>query len=163
MRPGEAARRRQRRGRGADAARPPRSNARLQRIKSYRWNTGRLPPDMLDNMTPSEKAFLEEYEELLTDYSTDEDADRHLDLFLDMKPPRDPFVKVLVRKTLGDIDFKFMVRVLCFRARGARAWRADDRAAGDREAGKGLGGDAPAGRGGAPHPRGPARTHRGVR
>ena len=73
---------------------------------------------MLENMTPSEKAFLEEYEELLTDYSTDEDADRHLDLFLDMKPPRDPFVKVLVRKTLGDIDFKFMVRVLCFRVRG---------------------------------------------
>ena len=100
---------------------PPRSNARLQRIKSYRWNTGRLPPDMLENMTPSEKAFLEEYEELLTDYSTDEDADRHLDLFLDMKPPRDPFVKVLVRKTLGDIDFKFMVRVLCFRVRGGAA------------------------------------------
>ena len=76
---------------------------------------------MLENMTPSEKAFLEEYEELLTDYSTDEDADRHLDPFLDMKPPRDPFVKVLVRKTLGDIDFKFMVRVLCFRVRGGAA------------------------------------------
>ena len=66
---------------GAEAApRRFRSNARLQRIKNYRWEVGRASPELLARMSPAEREFLETYETLLGEYDLQEDGS-FLDLF----------------------------------------------------------------------------------
>jgi GINS complex subunit 1 len=82
-------------------------NARLQRIKNYRWEVGRASPELLARMSPAEREFLETYETLLGDYDLQEDGS-FLDLFVDMKPPKDPHIKVRVKRTLGDLHFRWL-------------------------------------------------------
>ena len=95
-------------GLGAEAApRRFRSNARLQRIKNYRWEVGRASPELLARMSPAEREFLETYETLLGEYDLQEDGS-FLDLFVDMKPPKDPYIKVRVKRTLGDLHFRWL-------------------------------------------------------
>ena len=71
---------------------------RMEKIEDARWDVaGTLPEEALEVLSPEERRFEREYNELLSTYQTEYD----LDLTRDKKPPTELFIKVLVKQEVG--------------------------------------------------------------
>lgn len=66
---------------------------RMEKIEDARWDVaGTLPEEALEALSPAERQYAREYNDLLSAYQTEYD----LDLTRDRKPPTDLYIKVLV-------------------------------------------------------------------
>lgn len=80
--------------------------ARANRIKLLRWKHGRaLPPELDEQLGPTEKKFFREYDRLLMDYMKPRKG-VGIDLTLDMAPPKDHKIEVRVLKDYGELFSK---------------------------------------------------------
>ena len=80
---------------------------RCQKIKAFRWRLGNaVPKEIVDRMAPEEVHFATQYNRILSEYMTGAGVDDRLgniDLTLDATlPPKEPYVKVLVKRDIGE-------------------------------------------------------------
>ena len=73
---------------------------RMERVEEARWDVaGQLPEEALEVLSPNERVYVREYEELLAEYQSEYD----IDLTLNTKPPTDLYIRVLVVQDVGEI------------------------------------------------------------
>ena len=83
-------------------------NTRLTRVERLAWESGKHIPDhILEKLSPGELQYFKQYIDNIDTYnkavSNMFGSDNHIDLTVDLNPPKDLFIEIRVNKDYGTV------------------------------------------------------------